>query len=142
VSANIKVTPGEGLTVYVGGAGGLGAGTTGGAGGFNGGGRGGDSAMDGSVGGGGGASDVRQGGSALGNRVVVAAGGGGAGYVCDSGAIAGGEGGTPNGKSGAIFQPGTKGGAGATQSVAGQRGGLVLLIPRTFPFSATCAIRS
>lgn len=68
VQAILAVTPGQVLTLYVGGAGARNMG------GYNGGG--GASAGDG---GGGGASDLRQGGTALANRVLVAGGGGGGG---------------------------------------------------------------
>lgn len=79
MTATITVTPGEVLTVIVGGqngnGGGFGGGGPGGAGGFNGGADGGNSVDDG----GGGASDVRQGGAAPADRVVVGGGGGGGG---------------------------------------------------------------
>jgi hypothetical protein len=79
VTATLPVTPGQVITVMVGGAGGsaqcLGQ-EVGGAGGFNGGGAGGDGGCAG--GGGGGASDVRIGGTDLAHRVLVAGGGGGA----------------------------------------------------------------
>jgi hypothetical protein len=103
VTATIRVTPSETLTVVVGGAnstngGGLGGGGT--PGGAN----------------GGGASDVRQGGSALGNRVVVA-GGGGAGF----GGSSGGHGGGALGGSAGSNGVGGNGGAGGT-TVAGAGG--------------------
>ncbi|MEI6021656.1 MAG: glycine-rich protein, partial [Bacteroidota bacterium] len=77
--AILTVTPGQVLTLYVGGAG-----NTNGSGGYNGGGSGGLSTAGGGcnggyAGGGGGASDIRLGGVALTDRIVVAAGGGGAG---------------------------------------------------------------
>ncbi|MGH7434123.1 MAG: hypothetical protein ACRENE_00445, partial [Polyangiaceae bacterium] len=79
--ATISVTPGETLTVMVGGAGGTGSnGGVGGTAGFNGGAAGGTNSLGGNNwggGGGGGASDVRQGGTSLADRVVVAGGGGG-----------------------------------------------------------------
>ena len=72
VKADVPVTPGEKLTVFVGGAGATGA-TGSGDGGFNGGGSGGGPGpSDGGGGGGGGASDVRQAGDALSDRVIVA----------------------------------------------------------------------
>lgn len=78
----IAVTPGEALTIMVGGRGvdasSATCGLSDGEGGFNGGGDGGDAGSGCSGAGGGGASDVRRGGSALANRVVVAGGGGGA----------------------------------------------------------------
>ncbi len=72
VVTEIPVTPGEVLSINVGGEGGSGNG----AGGYNGGGAGGGNE---GTGGGGGASDVRQGGVTLGERILVASGGGGAG---------------------------------------------------------------
>jgi hypothetical protein len=72
VESQFAVTPGEALTVFVGGGG------DGVNGGFNGGGSGrGDTTQW--SGGGGGATDVRQGGFASSNRIVVAGGGGGVG---------------------------------------------------------------
>ena len=121
-SARITVTPGEVLTINVGGAGTSGAG--GGAGGFNGGGNAG-AAIGNQAGGGGGASDVRQGGVALANRVVVAGGGGGSGPLATGGAggagggLTGGNGGA--GTAGAPADDGD-GGGGGTQ-VAGGAGG-------------------
>ncbi|MBX2907812.1 MAG: Ig-like domain-containing protein [Taibaiella sp.] len=80
----LAVTPGQQLFVYVGGAGTTSTSTSGtragGANGSGGGAQGGDGRGYG--GGGGGSSDVRVGGTALSNRVIVAAGGGGAGYDC------------------------------------------------------------
>ena len=77
-SGTLNVTPGEVLSIYVGGHG---ASSTSGvaAGGFNGGGSGYASSSGEPGNGGGGASDVRQGGNALPNRVIVAGGGGGGG---------------------------------------------------------------
>jgi hypothetical protein len=77
VMAQIPVTPGEKLAIFVGGEA-----QPNGTGGYNGGGNGGEgqSSCEYYCGlGGGGASDVREGGDALRNRVVVAAGGGGGG---------------------------------------------------------------
>jgi glycine rich protein len=76
VRAILPVTPGESLTVNVGGRGQLGSNASGGAGGFNGGGAGGDGHPSGSGsdrGGGGGASDLRRGAT----KLIVAGGGGG-----------------------------------------------------------------
>ena len=120
VTATIAVTPGEVLSVVVGGAGdwfGPGGANGGGEGGF----RVGDSYL-GIGGGGGGASDVRQGGGALENRVVVAAGGGG-GMGGNLG-IHGGDGGGLEGLPG-IGTPAWVG-SGGTQS-AGGAGGAVLI---------------
>jgi len=92
VYGDISVTPGDLLTIYVGGVGGAGTGGSGGAAGYNGGGSGGYSSGGG--GGGGGASDIRIGGTSLSNRVIVAGGGGGgSAYNCGSG----GTGGYPSG---------------------------------------------
>jgi hypothetical protein len=76
VQGTMPVTPGETLSIYVGG-GGRASSSRGGtsAGGWTGGGNG-----LGTVGaGGGGATDIRQGGTAVSNRVIVAGGAGGAG---------------------------------------------------------------
>ena len=78
VSGTLAVTPGETLSVRIGGTG-L-SDLFGSAGGFNGGGAGGNGA------GGGGATDVRQGGDTLSDRVLVAGGGGGAGVDAVGGA--------------------------------------------------------
>jgi Glycine rich protein/MAM domain, meprin/A5/mu/Ig-like domain CHU_C associated len=77
-SGTLNVTPGEVLSIYVGGHG---SSSTSGvaAGGFNGGGSGYASSSGEPGNGGGGASDVRQGGNALSNRRIVAGGGGGGG---------------------------------------------------------------
>lgn len=91
VTADVIVTPGETLEIYVGGQGG--DGTVGvAAGGWNGGGSSGNTTnANWSGAGGGGASDVRQGGSTLTDRIVVAGGGGGAHPVNgNSGGVGGG----------------------------------------------------
>jgi hypothetical protein len=97
VQTTLSVTPGETLTIFVGGRGGdLTGPNNAGPGGFNGGGTGGTDNVDfnGPAGGGGGASDVRQGGNDVAHRVVVAGGGGGA-ECCtlDSGGLGGAGGG-------------------------------------------------
>ncbi|MCB2410842.1 glycine-rich protein, partial [Hymenobacter lucidus] len=111
VQATVFVTPGEVLTLYVGGAGSSGgSGTV--AGGYNGGGNGRDS------GAGGGATDVRRASSAgstgdyltTRNALVVAGGGGGSDYTAAS---AGGSGGVPVGADGV---GGGTPGRGATQA--------------------------
>ena len=108
LKTTLFVTPGQVLTLYVGGAG-----TTAkspsqySTGGYNGGGLAGNYSQVGGGGGGGGATDIRTGGTATANRVVVAGGGGGAGVYTN-----GGNGGTPNGANGG----GSVGGIGATQS--------------------------
>jgi glycine rich protein len=119
VRGTLAVTPGDVLQINVGG-GGLGGngitgtGSTAGAGGWNGGGNGGlTSAAGYSAGnGGGGASDVRHGGTALANRVIVAAGGGSAG------ASGNGGGGGSLGGNGAAGVGGDSGGGG-TQTAGG-----------------------
>lgn len=107
--ATITVTPGETLTIFVGGQ------PTSIAGGFNGGGAGETGGR-----GGGGASDIRQGGVALTDRVVVAGGGGGAGFWSGLHVI-GGVGGGLQGADGNrnVSDPG---GVGATQTAAGPYG--------------------
>ena len=128
ITATIDVTPGETLTIFVGGAGLPGI-IKGAAGGFNGGGVG-AYAFPAGAGGGGGASDVRRGAAQLADRVIVAGGGGGAGVTAiDSGgpvvkvgaAVAGGAGGGAIGGSGAN-SAGATGGAGGTQSAGGAGG--------------------
>jgi hypothetical protein len=110
VQATLAVTPGETLTLYVGGGGGL---VTRG---YNGGGSGGSSGA-GSGGGGGGASDVRRSATApstsLADRLLVAAGGGGGGF-----GGTGGAGGAPDGATGNS----SFGGTGGTQTAAGTGG--------------------
>ncbi|NTW32735.1 MAG: hypothetical protein HGB12_08945, partial [Bacteroidetes bacterium] len=109
---DISVTPGETLYLYVGGAGVY---ASGGVGGYNGGGNG---CSPGGHGGGG-ASDIRRGGTALANRVIVAAGGGG-----DAGNVDCRDGGSGGGLTG-IAGWGCWGndGGGATQTAGGAGGG-------------------
>ncbi|OIN60729.1 glycine rich domain-containing protein [Arsenicibacter rosenii] len=98
VAATLTVTPGQNLSLYVGGIP------------FNGGGN-------GSFSKGGGATDIRIGGSDLSNRVLVAGGGGGAGNVREGGVgggLIGGVGGGYNDSGG--------GGGGGTQSAGGKGG--------------------
>jgi hypothetical protein len=125
-TCTIATTPGETLTITVGGQGGAASGVTGGAAGSNGGASGGTGGVGGTGGGGGGgASDVRQGGTALANRVCVGAGGGGSGG--SSSTNAGGAGGTgggasgSNGTAGGGVSPGALG-SGATTSAGGAGG--------------------
>jgi hypothetical protein len=119
--ATITVTPGETLTVVVGGRGGDGQNGSGpGAGGFNGGGAGGNSS--GAIGtnpgsGGGGASDVRRGTDPL----VVAGGGGGAGNSGTNGGAGGGDAGT-GGTGNLDGQHNSTGGGGGTQASGGAAG--------------------
>lgn len=107
--ADIAVTPGETLYIYVGGQ------STSTAGGYNGGGAG-----DGVGKGGGGGSDVRQGGTALTNRIIVGGGGGGAGYW-NALHVVGGVGGGLTGGDG-YRAPSDPGGLGATQTAGGASG--------------------
>lgn len=114
--ADMPVTPGEILTIYVGGQ------ATTITGGFNGGGNG-----EGAGKGGGGASDVRR-GSTYANRIIVAGGGGGAGYW-SSLHVVGGAGGGANGSNG-YRDPNyatNPGGLGATTTAAGANGTCVSL---------------
>lgn len=121
VQATLAVTPGQVLTVYVGGRGGNAplCCTYGTAGGFNGGGN--SQFYYGASGGGG--TDIRTGGVALANRVLVAGGGGGAGYGCSL--TTGGDGGF-NGTAGMYCSSSTYStsynGQGGTQTAGGQRG--------------------
>lgn len=133
----LTVTPGQTLTVYVGGAG-----SAGGSGGYNGGGSGGSGTpgaggTGGPAGAGGGASDVRQGGASLAQRVIVAGGGGGGGRdywngsctPCGVGGAGGDGGGGVGGPGQAAFDPtnaypgmGINGGGGAGASAGGTGG--------------------
>ncbi len=108
VQTTLRVTSGEVLQLFVGGAGNQ---SRSGAGGYNGGGNG----YDVYGGGGGGATDVRRGGAALANRVVVAGGGGGAAF---SGSGNGGAGGGLVGGTGRGDSPGQ----GGSQSAGGAGG--------------------
>jgi hypothetical protein len=123
VSAEIPVTPGETLVVYVGGN----ASAT--EGGFNGGANGGTDSCcgDGDAGGGGGASDVRVGGTALSDRILVAGGGGGEGGFGGNSDYPGGEGGKGGGLRGGAGSEGESacngaGGDGGTQTAGGTGG--------------------
>jgi PKD repeat protein len=91
VQARFTVTPGETLSVYVGGQG------TSNSGGWNGGGNAGSSSTYGA---GGGASDIRRGGQTLSDRILVAGGGGGTGSNCGTNTAPGGMGGGLTGQSG------------------------------------------
>jgi hypothetical protein len=126
-ASNITVTPGETLTITVGGQGADNGGATGGAGGFGGGGNGGngDSGFDSGAAGGGGMSAIYAGGTPL----IVAGGGGGGGGTLGSahaggngggnlgqagfGVIEGGGGGASNGPGGTGAGTGSNGGAGS-----------------------------
>ncbi len=115
----IAVTPGQVLTINVGGAGQDASSAHAGAGGYNGGGNGAYSADDNNVitfaaGGGGGASDIRTAGGTLADRIIVA-GGGGASGITD----AGGNGGDITGQNGS---GGTTPATGGTQTQGGTGG--------------------
>ena len=118
VQGILPVVPGQVLNIFVGGCGqaGSGAGATGG---WNGGGAGVSYAGVWSGGGGGGATDVRIGGTALTNRVLVAAGGGGTGYWTLN--RCGGDGGGLVGSVGCTSGTGVPGGGGT--QVTGGGGG-------------------
>ncbi|MFD1512468.1 glycine-rich protein [Halomarina rubra] len=109
VAGTLPVTPGETLTIRVGGQGATKSG------GYNGGGNGGEGHGSPDGAGGGGASDIRQGGTALADRVVVAGGGGGRTYYSRNG----GDGGADTGQTG---QGGPEPGTGGTQSAGGEGG--------------------
>lgn len=119
-SGTLAATPGETLTIYVGGQGVAAVGNNvimGG--GFNGGGNGKNNDPNPTyAGGGGGASDVRQGGTALADRKIVAAGGGGA----TANGTPGGNGGGLVGSNGGTCCGGSIG-TGGTQSAGGTLGG-------------------
>lgn len=120
VRTTLAVTPAESLQVNVGGQ------NSGATGGWNGGGSGSGNGL-----GGGGSSDIRQGGTALADRVLVAAGGGGfGGSGSDAGDTIvggtpgiGGLTGTPGGAgASATGAPGGSGGTGGTASAGGSGG--------------------
>ena len=117
VQTTLAVTPGEVLSVLVGGAGFPPFSSGGRGGGYNGGGAG-----EQSSGGGGGATDVRRGAATLNDRLVVAAGGGGAGSCTGGVSYAGGGGGAPNGGNGAASASYNNPGLGATQTAGGAGG--------------------
>jgi hypothetical protein len=127
VNTLVSVTPGETLTVFVGGEGGTSTNGVQGAGGFNGGGAGGNSSIfDPGGAGGGGASDVRRTPYGVADRIVVAGGGGGAGGpgVSPGGTGgAGGEGTAANGGSATVGGVGGLGGANGGLGGVGFAGG-------------------
>ena len=118
VQGLLAVTPGTVLNIFVGGCGQAGS-SSGGTGGWNGGGTGVSYASSWSGGGGGGATDIRIGGTALSNRVIVAAGGGGTGYYTAN--RCGGDGGGLIGSVGCTSGTGVAGGGG-TQVTGGGAG--------------------
>ena len=108
-----NLTSGQTIYIYVGGAGSKASGVASG-GGWNGGGNGGiDTQASQNGGGGGGATDIRVGGTALSDRVIVAAGGAGGGRNGTTGV-----GGGTTGTSSADYSSGY-GGDGGTQSAGG-----------------------
>ncbi|MCH2024074.1 MAG: glycine-rich protein, partial [Saprospiraceae bacterium] len=117
VSADLSVTPGEVLEIYVGGQG------VGSTAGYNGGGQGGSSTI-GQGGAGGGASDVRRGSYTLNDRIIVAGGGGGTAGNCGNNTAEGGHGGGLVGMSGCVFSCSNcqYTGAGGTQTSGGIAG--------------------
>lgn len=126
-SGSLSVTPGQVLTVYVGGQGQAYAWSTR-LSAFGGGGKGGPAGADG-----GGASDVRIGAGALTDRVIVAAGGGGAGFQSVAGGAGGGLVGTDGGYANRnVYVPGglpgrqDAGGAGGAGTYPGTAGTLGL----------------
>ncbi|MDO7877427.1 tail fiber domain-containing protein [Hymenobacter sp. ASUV-10] len=113
VQATLAVTPGQVLTIEVGGDRGYNPSTLYQDGGYNGGGRGSEP--------GGGATDIRIGGTALTNRVLVAGGGGGSGYYArggPGGGLAGGDGLVPT-----AGNPTGVPATGGTQTAGGTNGG-------------------
>ncbi|MEM1322340.1 MAG: glycine-rich protein [Bacteroidota bacterium] len=123
VQTTLSVTPGETLSIYVGGQGqSYGSPYSGGrAGGWNGGGN----SYRYSAGAGGGATDIRIGGTTLNDRVVVAGGGGGSGGSnCSSGSFTGGRGGGLTGETGGGCNgnSASRRGRGGTQTGGGARG--------------------
>ncbi|GAB3833858.1 tail fiber domain-containing protein [Hymenobacter jeollabukensis] len=113
VQATLAVTPGQVLTIEVGGDRGYNPATLYQDGGYNGGGRGSEP--------GGGATDIRLGGTALTNRVLVAGGGGGSGYYArggPGGGLTGGDGLTPT-----AGNPTGVPATGGTQTAGGTDGG-------------------
>ena len=117
-TGTLAVTPGQVLTIFVGGQGGTPTA------GFNGGGTGGNQ----NSGGGGGASDIRFPGAANADRIIVAGGGGGGGRAgCEPNTIAGGAGGNGdgngfNGTNAPTIGGAAGGGAGAIGFNAGAAG--------------------
>lgn len=115
------VSPGDALTIRVGGFGHNPTRGSGGAGGYNGGGDGGNAVDADHFGGfgGGGATDVRRGGDTLADRIFVAAGAGGN----SGGGHHGGDGGADVGEEGLPFGDARIGGRGGTQALGGAIGG-------------------
>jgi hypothetical protein len=123
VQATLAVTPGQVLTIEVGGDRGYNPSTLYQDGGYNGGGRGSEP--------GGGATDIRIGGTALANRVLVAGGGGGSGYYArggPGGGLTGGDGLVPT-----AGNPTGVPGTGGSQTAGGVTGGT----PQQFCYCGT-----
>lgn len=121
VTCTFPVTPGDVLSIYVGGQGGS---PNQNSPGYNGGGTGGNNTY---CAGGGGASDIRLNGTALANRIIVAAGGAGAGTNCWGNGDHGGDGGGLTGAPGCQCGSCVGGtpnypGAGGTQGAGGLQG--------------------
>lgn len=112
-SGVLQVTPGETLSIYVGGMG-----QQGNNGGFNGGA--GSCASSASCAGGGGGTDLRQGGQSWTHRKIVAGGGGGSEYSCGAGG--GGDGGGSSGADGFLGDSAAADGKGGTQDAGGAGG--------------------
>ena len=107
VTAKLSVSPGEQLSLFVGGQ------PSDTSGGFNGGGAGENSGR-----GGGGATDIRRGGNTLAHRILVAAGGGGGGvWTLQNLEVVGGAGGGLTGETGR--RESDVGGQGGTQTSSG-----------------------
>lgn len=108
VQADVSVTPGSTIYIYVGQQ------ATSITGGWNGGGNG----ETGGIGGGG-ASDIRIGGNTLNDRIVVAGAGGGGGYWSSQHVVGGAGGGLIGANGGRIDYATNPGGEGGTQSNSG-----------------------
>ena len=144
VQANLAVSAGQVLYMYVGGIGGNGptGSLTTVAGGYNGGGSNGGSYYGGS---GGGASDIRLTNSTVStytttNRAIVAGGGGGAGEYCLCSTDVGGAGGGTTGGNGTYAGSFVAGymGAGGSQTAGGQSG--TYYVPTTTPYMGAIGI--
>ena len=120
VVADVAVTPGQTIYVYVGGW----PGDNNTNGGYNGGNY--TNACCGYAYGGGGGTDIRIGGTGFANRVLVAGGGGGGGYLCGTDGSRGGNGGGLTGEAGYYCSStGNTGytGRGGSQNAGGAAGG-------------------
>ena len=124
VTATLTVTPGEVLSIYVGGSGEDAGSGYAGNGGYNGGGNGAISPNGWQYfgGGGGGATDIRR-GTGIADRLIVSGGGGAGSGWCTSGAGNGGNGGGLVGETGQVCSNHSAG-SGGTQSSGGSSGGI------------------